>query len=1189
MQKLRHNLVGAILTALFAIHCGGRTENANNTESGITGSGETATPPVVNSITPANNATGANRDVAIQITFSVVVNTASVTMTSNTTCSGSIQLSTDSNFGTCIAMNQNVTQSGTQITVRTGSLMAATTQHYIRITTAVAGTTGLTMQTQYNSTFTTNTTVTPLTNEAGACTAGGDTISAFKTAATTTEGAVGPHQISGLVVTGIDRFGSFYLQKGTDAIYVDVNTSAGACGGSNCSGNKASHYGLAVGDEICLRITRGVESNNVDTVKDFDEIQKSGIGSVSPLVLTDVFTTAEISRWVRISGYLTTKTSGGNVNHTLTFGDGKTLTLRDNSSNKFSTISQNDYIEVTSVASWFSTTPQIMIDSGVGGVGAGGTAPSYSVSGTISGWRSGENFTLTLNGANATVISANGAFTFTGSPTVTGQYTVTISVNPANDVCVLGNATGYATSNISSVTVTCTPKPMYQLTSWADSEAAGTYPLAMQLFKKSGAGSDETALVTVDAPYTLAYSLAYNLTSGARIVGKGDDGISFFNSGSTVDTYLGTAVLTLDTIGKTAMRLNWRGRSITSLDRPYRIAVQTRVGTSGAWANTGSFYAANATSGHTQTFSDVDISAIDNQLQGQVRFVYYQEGAGSGSRPELALDDVVVYSTSNAKPWLTAFSPAVSATGIAVAPSVSVTFNKAMNTATVTTSNLYIVAGTNCSNTAITATITASNSDRTFTFSPTGLSGSTQYSTCVKAAIADTTGDTLGTDRVISWTTAVVDVTAPTISSTTPANSATGVAVGSTIAVTFNEAMNAGTVTAQTAAGVCTGSVQVSSQASNFASCIAMTAAAPTFSGGNTVATFTPASSLTTSTTYLIRVTTAVQDASNNALGTQFTTANGFTTAAADVTAPTISSTTPANAATGISTSSTVAVTFSEAMSTGTVTAQTSAGACSGSVQVSLDNFANCIAMTASAPTFSGGNTVATFTPASALTASTTYKMRVTTAVQDASSNALASQFETATGFTTGAGGGTATDLFILGYMEGGTGTNKCIELFNGTGATINTSTMYRLSSGVNGAALSATLALTLNLTNNSTYVICNASTDAAVTRDLNSGFANFTGNDAIVLQKDSGSGFVTIDTIGVVGINPGTCWDLPSGANNASQNDGACTADTALTRKPTVVSPKATWDPTEWNLAITNSLGEIQTNSGMGAHTFTP
>jgi hypothetical protein len=774
-------------------------------------------------------------------------------------------------------MNQTITQSGTQVTVRTASLMAATTAHRVRITTAVAGTTGLTMTTQYETSFTTGTSITPLANEFGAdCSAGVGTIAAFKTAATGTEGAVGPIVINGLVVTGIDRFGNFYLQKGTEGMYVDVNTNAGACGGSNCQGNKASHYGMQVGDEICLSITRGVESNNIDTVKDYDAIKKTGIGSVAPAVLTDVFAVSDVSEWVRISGFLTTKTSGGNVNHTLTFADGKTIIIRDNSSNKFTSVNQNDYVEITSVSSWFGSTPQVMVDTGVGTVTTGLTPPSYTVTGTVSGWRSGENFTLTLNGANATVISANGGFSFSGSPTVSGQYTVAISVNPPNDVCTLSNATGFATANISNVNVSCTPKPMYQMTSWAANEPAGTYPMAMMFYLKSGAGADETALVTVDAPYTLPYSGAYDLISGARFMGKGEDGFSFFNAGNVANTYLGTAVITLDTTGKTGMRLNWTGRTVSTGARPYRVAVQTRVGTSGSWTNTGSFYPANATAGHSSTMSDVDISNIDNQLQGQIRFVYYQEGSGSGSRPELAVDDVIVYSTTNAKPWLTGFSPAAGATGISITPTVSVTFNKSMNTSTVTTSNLYIVAGANCSNSPITATISASNSDRTFTFSPTGLSGSTQYTTCIKAAIADTTGDTIGTDRLISWTTGTVDVTPPTVSSTTPANAATGVALSSTIAVTFSEAMNTATVTAQTAAGACSGSVQVSLD--NFSNCIAMSTATPTFSGGNTVATFTPATALTASTTYKIRVTTAVQDAAGNAMAAQFETATGFTT-----------------------------------------------------------------------------------------------------------------------------------------------------------------------------------------------------------------------------------------------------------------------------------------------------------------------
>lgn len=56
--------------------------------------------------------------------------------------------------------------------------------------------------------------------------------------------------------------------------------------------------------------------------------------------------------------------------------------------------------------------------------------------------------------------------------------------------------------------------------------------------------------------------------------------------------------------------------------------------------------------------------------------------------------------------------------------------------------------------------------------------------------------------------------------------------------------------------------------------------------------------------------------------------------------------------------------------------------------------------MTSATPTTSD-NTTFTMTPSAALTTATTYKIRVTTGAQDAVGNALASQFETAVGFTT--------------------------------------------------------------------------------------------------------------------------------------------------------------------------------------------
>ncbi|MBV6492552.1 MAG: hypothetical protein LDLANPLL_00546 [Turneriella sp.] len=125
-----------------------------------------------------------------------------------------------------------------------------------------------------------------------------------------------------------------------------------------------------------------------------------------------------------------------------------------------------------------------------------------------------------------------------------------------------------------------------------------------------------------------------------------------------------------------------------------------------------------------------------------------------------------------------------------------------------------------------------------------------------------------------------------------------------------------------------------------------------------------------------------------------------------DKTAPTIASTTPADAATSIAANSTIAVTFSEAMDVSTIKAVSGTTTCdinSQSIQVSLDNFGTCIGMASATPSTSD-NTTFTMTPAAALAYNTTYKVRVKTLVKDAVGNALASEYTHATGFTTGLG-----------------------------------------------------------------------------------------------------------------------------------------------------------------------------------------
>ena len=105
------------------------------------------------------------------------------------------------------------------------------------------------------------------------------------------------------------------------------------------------------------------------------------------------------------------------------------------------------------------------------------------------------------------------------------------------------------------------------------------------------------------------------------------------------------------------------------------------------------------------------------------------------------------------------------------------------------------------------------------------------------------------------------DTTAPTVSSTNPANGATGVAV---ITATFNEAMNASTITTTTFTVTGPGATPV--------------AGTVTYNASTYIASFTPTSALAAATTYTATITTGAKDVSGNALASNH--AWNFTTAA---------------------------------------------------------------------------------------------------------------------------------------------------------------------------------------------------------------------------------------------------------------------------------------------------------------------
>ncbi len=226
-------------------------------------------------------------------------------------------------------------------------------------------------------------------------------------------------------------------------------------------------------------------------------------------------------------------------------------------------------------------------------------------------------------------------------------------------------------------------------------------------------------------------------------------------------------------------------------------------------------------------------------------------------------------------------------------------------------------------------------------------------------ALARTGAVSLDTGGGTSITAPVAPI-GPTVTATAPMNGATGAAINGKLAVTFSVAMDPASLTGA-AWTVRNGTTPV-------AGSIATSA---------TIATFTPAAPLAANTTFTATVSTAAKDTSGTPLAKAYTWM--FTTGATpDTTAPTVLTTIPANAATTVATNQKLAVDFSETMDAATITAAT--------VLVHQGT-------TAVPGTVTYAGTTATFSPASALLANTTYTAAISIGVKDLAGNALASAY----------------------------------------------------------------------------------------------------------------------------------------------------------------------------------------------------
>lgn len=201
----------------------------------------------------------------------------------------------------------------------------------------------------------------------------------------------------------------------------------------------------------------------------------------------------------------------------------------------------------------------------------------------------------------------------------------------------------------------------------------------------------------------------------------------------------------------------------------------------------------------------------------------------------------------------------------------------------------------------------------------------------------------------------------------------------------------------------------------------------------------------------------------------------------------------------------------------------------------------------------------------------------VLTGATSVSANALTLNWDAVSGateyevnvFTKSTGSASlASDLFISEYIEG-SGYNKVIEIYNGTGAAVDLSN-YSLFKQVNGAgAYGDELALSGTLLNADVFVISYVSGSNAASAgilavtDLQtaSSAINFNGNDAVGLFKNG----IQIDEVGV--FNQTASWGT----------------DLTLIRKSSANVPKAIYDAADWDVQSKDYIENLD------AHTFAP
>lgn len=304
--------------------------------------------------------------------------------------------------------------------------------------------------------------------------------------------------------------------------------------------------------------------------------------------------------------------------------------------------------------------------------------------------------------------------------------------------------------------------------------------------------------------------------------------------------------------------------------------------------------------------------------------------------------------TTGSTPTVVATDPVNLSTGVPLDKDITATFSMPMDSLTVTAATFQLMAGT----TQVSGEVVYSGT--TATFSPTGgLMAGTTYTGVITIEAKNKEGIPLAMAH--NWT---FDTgTAPRVVSVDPMDLATGVMAEKTILVKFSEPMDPATISTST-----------------FTVKMGLLPVAGTVTYSDSTAIFTPTADLLSSTVYTVSILKLAKSPNGVPMASDFT--SKFTTGNFSV--PEVTTTDPANNATGVVLNKAMLATFTEAMDAATISATT--------FTVKQGN-------TAVAGTVTYSGTTATFTPIIPLLPNLVYTGTITTGAKNVSGTGLVSNF----------------------------------------------------------------------------------------------------------------------------------------------------------------------------------------------------